>query len=117
VKLLVSGGRNYADAAKLNAALDKFMSIYGRPEKLIVGDARGADTLARLWAQRNGIPVEVYKADWDKYGKSAGPIRNQRMVNEGHPDRALLFAGGKGTGDMAERLNTMGHRIPYERVR
>lgn len=67
---------------------------------LIHGAARGADTLARDWAHRNGITAEAYPADWARDGKSAGPLRNLRMLADGKPDLVIAFAGGKGTAHM-----------------
>jgi hypothetical protein len=47
----------------------------------------------------NWVPVEEYKADWDTYGKSAGPIRNQKMLDTGI-DYVIAFPGGRGTEHM-----------------
>lgn len=57
----------------------------------IVGGAKGADTLAEIWLGENGIPFQVYKADWDKYGKRAGPFRNRQMIAEGKPNIGVGF--------------------------
>jgi hypothetical protein len=67
---------------------------------VIAGGARGADTLAAQWAADRGIPAEVYMADWQGQGRKAGPIRNQRMLDEGRPDLVAAFPGGKGTAGM-----------------
>lgn len=48
---------------------------------IVVGDARGVDTLAVLWAKEHSIVCSVFKADWNKWGRSAGYVRNQEMVN------------------------------------
>lgn len=45
-------------------------------------------------------------AEWRRYGKAAGPIRNQRMLNELHPTIVYAFRAGKkssGTDDMIKR--------------
>lgn len=57
------------------------------------------------------VPVRVFKADWDKHGKAAGPIRNQQMLDEGKPDLVLAFAGGKGTDDMCRRARAAGVEV------
>ncbi len=72
---LVTGARNWTDAELIRAALDDF-----RPTLLIVGDARGADAIARQWANEHHIACRVFKADWRSNGKGAGPIRNARMT-------------------------------------
>lgn len=58
---------------------------------LIEGEARGADLLARRYAERRKIPVNAFPALWDKHGKAAGPIRNTQMLSEGRPDLVVAF--------------------------
>src|SRR5690348_16842040 len=98
-RVLVCGGRDYVDRDALYAALDRLHSEH-RFTILIAGGARGADTLAAQWAEDRGIPTEVYMADWQGQGRKAGPIRNQRMLDDGHPDLVVAFPGGKGTAGM-----------------
>lgn len=57
----------------------------------IVGGAKGADTLGELWLVANRVPFQVFMAEWDKYGRTAGPRRNRRMIDEGKPDIAVGF--------------------------
>lgn len=56
--------------------------------------------------------VEKYPADWEKYGKVAGPIRNQQMLDEGKPDVVYAFtddlSNSRGTADMCRRANKAG---------
>ena len=70
---------------------------------VISGGACGADTLGAEWAKAHGIPCEVYMADWEGLGRKAGPIRNQRMLDEGKPDIVVAFPVGRGTADMVRR--------------
>jgi hypothetical protein len=67
---------------------------------VIAGGARGADTIAAEWAEHRGIPAEVYMADWERLGRKAGPIRNQRMLDDGGPNLVVAFPGGTGTAGM-----------------
>lgn len=69
---------------------------------VIAGGAKGADTAAIDWATWNWISFKEYPADWDKYGKSAGYIRNKQMLDEGKPDLVVAFPGGKGTAMMVD---------------
>lgn len=73
---------------------------------IIEGGAQGADTFARGWAQGRGIEVRTFKANWDAYGKAAGPIRNQHMIYEGKPDIVIAFPGGPGTADCVRRARS-----------
>lgn len=99
MRILVCGGRNYRNADVLNLTLLSF----GIPEEIITGGASGADAMAEAWAIRKGIPVKVFKAEWSRHGKAAGPIRNQKMIDEAQPDVVVAFPGGKGTDDMVSR--------------
>ena len=51
---------------------------------------------------------DVYMADWDGLGRKAGPIRNQRMLDDGKPDLGIAFPGGRGTADMVRRAREAG---------
>lgn len=107
MRLLVCGGRDFDDREFVFHALDKVHAK--RPiECLIHGAARGADTLAADWALDRGVLCNAYPADWERDGRGAGPIRNQRMLDQGKPDGVVAFAGGRGTADMVRRANAAG---------
>lgn len=78
---------------------------------IIHGAARGADLEAGYWARRQMIAEEPYRADWKRDGKAAGPIRNQRMIEEGKPDLVVAFPGGRGTADMVRRARLAGLEV------
>lgn len=87
------------------------------PTAIIHGAARGADELADIWAERNSVERMAFHANWYPRGrsggldKSAGPIRNQRMIDEGKPDLVLAFPGGTGTADMVRRARAAGIEV------
>jgi hypothetical protein len=96
--------------------LDKLLDKLG-VTTLIHGGARGADSLAAEWAMANGIPVLEYPVtpeDWRTIGKAAGPMRNQRMLDEGKPDLVVAFPGGSGTADMVRRAQRAGVKVINE---
>lgn len=115
MKVLICGGRDftYWDVFRTKMeeiAIERFPRTpedsYGNflyDVIVISGGAKGADSLAADWAAVNWTGYEEYKADWEKYGKGAGPIRNQQMLDEGKPDLVIAFPGGKGTADMIKR--------------
>jgi hypothetical protein len=113
MRVLVCGGRDYDEEAVVNAMLDNLGSYGADPKSLLIihGGARGADTLADLWAERNGVEREVYFADWDAHGRSAGHIRNARMLKEGKPDLVVAFRGGPGTRSMCDMAKKAGVRV------
>lgn len=75
---LVVGSRSFQDYSFLKEKLDHFLS--NQSEIVIVsGGARGADTLAEKYAKERKLPVKIFPANWEKYGKRAGYIRNDEM--------------------------------------
>ena len=107
MKVLICGARDYKDYIRMDDFLDKWI---GKISVVIHGGAKGADTMAGEWAKSHGIPVEIYSAQWRRYGRAAGPIRNKQMLNEGKPSMVIAFPGtknfkgvGKGTGNMMKQ--------------
>jgi len=78
MKLLVAGSRDYYDYDEFSDIMN-FIHEKHNIAEIVSGGARGADTLAERWAKANNIPIKIFKADWDTYGKSAGFIRNANM--------------------------------------
>jgi hypothetical protein len=109
-RILVCGGRDYTDRAAVCASLDSLHAEH-RFSVLIANGAKGADTLAAEWASERGIPTEIFMAEWNRLGRKAGPIRNQRMLVEGKPDLVVAFPGGKGTVNMMARASAAGVRV------
>lgn len=110
MKLLVCGGRDFADAERVDRILK--MVHAKRPITILIeGGAAGADRLSRYWAERNGISIKTYEADWKTHGKGAGPIRNQLMIDDAKPDGVLAFPGGRGTSDMIKRARAAGLKV------
>ncbi|MDF3607511.1 DUF2493 domain-containing protein [Paracoccus sp. DMF-8] len=108
MRVLVCGGRDFNDKEKAFAVLNQI-----RPTFIIEGGAKGADTLAWLWRKRNLSSDNhlTIEARWDVDGKAAGPIRNQRMIDEGKPDLVVAFPGGRGTADMVRRAKRAGIEV------
>lgn len=99
--VLVFGGRNYRNKWHVYTVLD---SLQPSPTCIVEGGAQGADKFARSWAIDRDVPYITVEANWLKFGKAAGPIRNQQMIDEEKPDLGVGFPGGKGTADMLRRL-------------
>jgi hypothetical protein len=112
VKVLVCGGRDYVDQAALNDVLDS-LDLQAPITQVIHGGARGADHMAGVWASGAGVWVRIFRADWGTHGKAAGPIRNQRMLDEGKPDLVVACSGGTGTADMVRRAQEAGHKVLF----
>ena len=110
VRVLVCGGRDYVDKSRVFAVLDATHDLLG-VTLIIQGGARGADRLARAWAEWRGVPCDEYEADWDRHGKRAGFLRNRDMLVEGQPDFVIAFPGGRGTADMVRQSRAAGVNV------
>ena len=106
-RLLIAGGRDYADYWTVYEVLDGFHSSH-QVTCVIEGGALGADRFGRHWAIHNGIPFETYEADWATYGDAAGPIRNRQMITVGKPGHIIAFPGGAGTRNMVKQARAAG---------
>lgn len=94
-RILVTGGRNYADRHILFDVLDRLREEFGSIEIGVGYDPRskkyqGADEIAYDWAKGRGVPGRCYPADWS-VGRSAGPRRNERMLAKFKPQLVVAF--------------------------
>ena len=112
-RILVCGGRDYKDQEKVFDVLDKALDAF-KEVHIIEGGATGADTFAKEWAESRSILYDEYPADWNKYYKRAGYIRNVQMLNEGKPDLVIAFPGDVGTKMMTDLAKAA---LGQERVR
>lgn len=114
IRLLVCGGRDYADQNAVFRILDRVHAEIGIAV-LIHGAARGADTLAGEWAVARGVTPLPFPAVWRLPSGvriySAGPARNARMLAEGKPDACVAFPGGTGTADMVRKCRAVGVKV------
>lgn len=100
---LICGGRDFADAELFDTMMGQIVQMRGVPSRVVHGAAKGADMLANEWAWRLAIDTVGVAASWSLHGKAAGPIRNQRMLDEYRPHLVIAFPGGAGTADMVRR--------------
>lgn len=113
MRVIVCGGRNYTDRDRIHNTLLALNSELGPFKCVIHGDATGADHEGMLWAEMMGIPHSPFRPDWHAQGRAAGPIRNQRMIDEGKPDLVIAFPGGRGTQDMIDRARVAGVPVRF----
>lgn len=101
-RILVCGGRDYEDRARVHAELDALTVTHGH-FVVVQGGADGADALAYEWAIASRLPVWTFPANWGAHGRRAGPVRNQLMLDVAKPHLVVAFPGGRGTQDMVTR--------------
>lgn len=107
VKLIVAGSRTATDCNKTIEHILKWWqenSIETELAKLTIisGNARGPDTHGIEFAKQYGQQVEIYPADWDRYGKSAGYKRNELMAQKADALLAIWDGQSKGTKHMID---------------
>lgn len=108
-RILVCGGQDWENRVLTFGVLDGYKHFYGEkgiPIVIVQGGARGADFLAKEWAIKNDVPQEEYLAEWSKYGRRAGPMRNSKMLAT-EPDLVIAFPGGRGTADTMGKARKM----------
>ena len=131
MRVLVTGARDWTDYDKivfgLSVAIEDLTNANPADKNIVIihGGARGADSMAENYVKQtrdyfagHGFTIrsEVYKADWNKYGKGAGPIRNQQMVDTGADVCvAFRFEESRGTADCIRRAKAAG--IPVTEYR
>ena len=112
MRVLVCGSREWNNAELI---LERLKTVPSG-STLIHGGCRGADIISSEIGKELGFGVVCFPAKWGEHGRAAGPLRNQRMIDEGKPDLILAFHNdlnsSKGTSDMLNRARK--HNIPFE---
>ena len=105
MKVIIAGSRDFNNYKMLEQEIDKLKLDI---TEIVSGGARGADGLGEKYALTHHIKLTIMNADWNKYGKSAGIIRNRQMGN--YADYLIAFWDGKsrGTKHMIEYMKQIG---------
>ncbi len=125
-RIIIAGTRDFNDYDMLYQELSAFVNIIAdnvsnqNQIEFVSGTARGADTLGEKFADETGYPVKRFHAKWNKYGKAAGPIRNEQMAEYASEKNGVLFVfwDGKSRGTksmikIAEMYGLEIHIIKY----
>lgn len=112
MKVAVIGSRTFKDKERLFNILSNNNITH-----IISGGAIGADAIAEQWATLNDIPVTIYKPDWEKFGKSAGFIRNYDIIKDAEMVIAFWDGVSKGTEHSLVYANKIGKQIIIEKFK
>lgn len=127
LNIIIAGSRNFDDYELLKYEVTRIIKEAGDAEKhirIISGGARGADRLGEQFASEFGYDIERFPADWDRYGKQAGFLRNVEMaeaaVQGGNDGRLIAFWDGMSRGtrhmiDTALKYGLTIHIIHFEK--
>ena len=115
-RIIIAGSRQFNDYEKMLKTLDELgIHLINTidPIEIISGHAPGADTLGERFAKAYDYPLKIFPADWKKYGRAAGPIRNEQMAKyASEADRGILIAfpigESKGTRNMIKLAKQYG---------
>jgi hypothetical protein len=116
VKVIVAGGRDFKDYNLLKSKLDLLLSNITEPIEIVSGAANGADKLGEKYAKDQGLSLKQFPANWNKFNKSAGYIRNKEMAE--YATHCVCFWDGKSKGtkhmiDLAKELNLKVRVVKY----
>lgn len=111
-RVLICGDRGWKDLQIIATIVNALP-----PDTVVIhGACAGADQMASLLASGYGLSTWAFPAQWARFGKRAGPVRNQRMLDEGRPTLVVAFhnylPGSKGTKDMVLKARLAG--IPVQ---
>ena len=118
-RIIICGGRHFDDYARLESVMNEVMSKiepWRDVIEIISGHCEGADQLGELYAKKHDLPCKVFPAQWEKYGRSAGPIRNSEMVkyaSEAEMPVVVAFRSPrtKGTNDTVKKATKKGFKV------
>lgn len=103
-RVIIAGSRDFQDQKLLYETMDKLLQNKRRREKIVVicGMAKGADLMGARYAKDRGYKIRYFPAEWDKYGKKAGMIRNEEMAKNADALVAFWNSVSPGTKNMIE---------------
>jgi hypothetical protein len=111
-RVLITGNRNWkcVDLAKkiITRLLTKYKCV-----TILAGGCRGVDKSFEEACQAMNVPIEIFPADWDKFGKGAGPKRNLAMIHA-NPLFVIAFhkdiKNSRGTANCI--IQALVHKLP-----
>jgi hypothetical protein len=110
MKVIVAGSRGITDHELVRKAMNSVWREVG-PYEVVSGMARGVDSVAAVLAHKAGIVVHQRPADWDRYGRRAGYLRNEQMAEEADVLIAIWDGKSKGTDHMIRLATKKGLRV------
>ncbi len=117
-RVVIAGCRDYNDYDEAKRYIDFCLSHIRKENHIVIvsGCASGADAMGERYAQENGFDVEKYPAEWEKYGRSAGPRRNMKMAEVS--DYVICFWDGesRGTKSMISYAKQYGKPIKIKKI-
>jgi hypothetical protein len=117
MQLAIIGGRDFSDFELMKKHLEEIKGdLNMKISAVISGGAKGADSLGKKWADENNVETLIFKAEWQIYGRGAGPVRNRKIIY--HADFVIAFWDGESRGtansiNICKNTNTRYKIIKY----
>ncbi len=118
-RVIVCGGVDFTDKDLCFSQLQRLLSYHENIE-IVSGHARGADSLGEEYAKENNLKLTIFPAEWKKYGRAAGPIRNRQMLQYAEEEKPVVIAfwdgqsrGTKNMINQAEKVGAEVHIVRY----
>ena len=109
-RIVIGGYRNFNNYEIFKDFVD--LCIRDKSEITILsGHCKGTDLMAERYAKEKGLVLEIYPADWKKYGKAAGPIRNKQMVENADTVIAFVSETASGTKNLIENAKKLNKEL------
>ncbi len=113
MKVIIAGSREIHDYDRLCKVITR-SQFENEITEVVSGTCHGVDLLGERWANENHIPIKRFPAQWDLYGRSAGPIRNRQMALYADALIALMIIESRGTLNMINTAISLKLKTYYE---
>lgn len=110
MKLAIVGSREFNDYKKMCRFINEKFDL-SEIDTIVSGGAKGADTLAEKFAKDNNLNLIVKEAQWEKFGRAAGPKRNVLIVEEADAVVAFPTSSSRGTRHTMKLTRQAGKRL------
>lgn len=109
MRIIIAGSRTVSED-QVREALE-YCDWKGFISCVVSGGAKGADRVGEKWAKENGLEIKLFPAEWEKFGKRAGPLRNQSMAEYANGLISVWDGESRGTANMIELARDLGLRV------
>lgn len=116
--IIIAGCRDFNDYSIVEKEVMNLIGKFiGKIEiEIISGGATGADALGMRFAMEHKLPLIVVPAEWNKYGRSAGPRRNEKMARMAGTLIAFWDGKSRGTKNMIDTAKKLGLRVKVVKI-
>lgn len=113
MRVIIAGGRDYHNYDTLLEAIEEAQFDI---KTVISGGAKGVDALGERYSEENMIDLKIFRADWERHGRAAGPLRNRKMAENADALIAIWDGKSRGTKNMIETAHKVGLLVYVKRT-